>query len=253
MTEKTAIYLRVSTEEQADNGYGLDVQREKCHAMAAVKDWSVVAEFIDDGVSGTKDESERDGLNQLLEAACAGEVDAVIVAALDRLGRKTTLIIDLVDRLTGCGVEFVSCKESIDTSTAAGRFVLTIFAGLAQLERDNIVERTTDGRNERGKVDGERGGRLPYGYKRVFDAETGKAVGVELNQETADNVRRIFSERSDGETLTAIADGLNADGIVSPRGAKWYASSVRSVLQNESAYNGGQRWQSEVRWPVILA
>jgi len=252
VTEKAAIYLRVSTEEQADNGYGLDVQREKCHAMASVKGWPVVAEFVDDGVSGTKDESQRDGLNQLLEAACSGDVDAVIVAALDRLGRKTTLIIDLVDRLTGCGVEFVSCKESIDTSTPAGRFVLTIFAGLAQLERDNIVERTTDGRNERGKVDGERGGRLPYGYKRVFDAETGKAVGVEVDQVKADVVRQIFAERLAGETLTTIADGLNADGIESPRGARWYASSIRSVLQNESAYSGGRRWRSEARWPVIL-
>jgi len=245
-TENAAIYLRVSTEEQANDGYGLDVQREKCLAMATVKDWLVVAEFADDGVSGTKDESERDGLNQLVESACAGDIDAVIVSSLDRLGRNTRLVLRLVERLNECGVVIVSCKESLDTETAAGRFVLRMFASLAELERDNIVERTTAGRNARGMVDGERGGRLPYGYVRTETV-------IEVDQVKADVVRRVFAERSDGETLTAIADGLNDDGIVSPRGAQWYASSVRSVLQNEVAYNGGQRWQSEVRWPVILA
>lgn len=77
--------------------------------------------------------------------------------------------------LNELGVELVSCKESLDTSSPAGRFVLTMFAALAQLERDNIVQRTTDGRNQRGRIDGERGGRVPMEYKRVF--ENGKATG----------------------------------------------------------------------------
>src|SRR5262245_25772148 len=86
---RAAIYLRVSTEEQASDGYGLAVQRERCRAMATVKGWSIVAEFNDEGISGTKDASGRPGLAALLAAAEAGEIDAVIVLALDRLGRKT--------------------------------------------------------------------------------------------------------------------------------------------------------------------
>lgn len=244
MTVKAAIYMRVSTEDQAEK-YGMDVQDEKCRAMATVKGWPVAAAFRDDGISGTVDESERPGLAALIAAAEAGEVNALIVAALDRLGRKTRIVLDLVERLAACGVEIVSCKENLDTSTPAGQFVLTIFAGLAQLERDTIVERTTAGRNARGRKDGEKGGRVPMGYYR---AES----GVQVNPVDATIVRRIFARRWQGQTLTAIADGLNRDKIKTPRGRKWHASSVREVLLNEPIYRGGRRGPSPVTWPVIL-
>jgi site-specific DNA recombinase len=76
-------------------------------------------------------------------------------AALDRLGRKTRIILDLVDQVVEASCELVSCKESLGTNTPAGRFVLTILAVLAQFERGNIVERTSSGRNARGRRDGE--------------------------------------------------------------------------------------------------
>lgn len=247
---RTAIYLRVSTEDQA-NGFGLDVQEEKARAMATVKGWPVVHVFQDDGISGTLDERSRTGLAALLRAARRRRVDAVIVASLDRLGRKTSLVLTLVEKLKAAGVALISCKESLDTSTASGQFVLTMFAALAQLERDTIVERTTDGRNQRGRVDGEKGGRVPLGYARHFD-DRGKARGVQVDDLAAVVVRRIFTERDAGATLSAIADGLNADGIRTARGRAWHASSVRTVLQNEPVYRGGARGESRLRWPAIL-
>ena len=181
-----AIYLRVSTEEQV-SGYGLDVQRERCLAMATVKGWAVepIHIYADEGISGTKDASARPGLAALLAAAEIGNIRAVIVLALDRLGRKTRLVLDLVDTLAASHVQLVSCKESLDTSTPAGAFVLTMFAALAQLERDTIVERTTAGRNARGRKDGEKGGRVPYGYLRtsegiVIDPERARIVQAML-------------------------------------------------------------------------
>lgn len=240
----SAIYLRVSTEEQVEQ-YGLDVQREKTAAMATVKGWTVTAVYSDEGISGTKTEAERPGLAALLDAVEAGEVDAVIVAALDRLGRKTKIILDLVDRLAARGVLFVSCRESLDTSTAAGQFVLTIFAGLAQLERDQIVERTTAGRNARGRKDGEKGGRLPLGYVRSDNGPQVDPVGAVI-------ARRIFAKRQASLTLQRIADELNEGRILTPRGTIWHPSSVRAVLENEDAYRGGQRNGSPVRWPKIL-
>lgn len=245
MTTRAAIYLRVSTEEQANDGYGLDAQESKCRAMATVKEWQVVETYIDDGVSGTKDESERPALAEFLTAACSGQVDAVIVSSLDRLGRNTRLVLRLIDRLAECGVAIVSCRESLDTETPTGRFVLRMFASLAELDRDNIVERTTDGRNARGRIDGERGGRLPYGYSRT-------ETGVEVDQAAAEVVRRIFGMRADRMTLMSIAEQLNKDGIKSPRGRRWYASSVSQILLNKHAYRGGRRWQSETSWPVVL-
>jgi site-specific DNA recombinase len=250
MTIQTAIYLRVSTEEQTEK-YGLAVQLAQCEAMAIVKGWDVAGVFTDEGISGTKDESDRPGLQALLSAVDAGQVQAVIVAALDRLGRSTRLILRLVDKLAGANVAIVSCKESIDTTTPTGQFVLTVFAALAQLERDTIVKRTTDGRNERGKRDGEKGGRVPMGYERVF--EGGKATGaICVNEGEAAVVRDVFDWRTCGRTLTAIADELNRRGILTRRGRIWHASSVRELLLNADAYRGLPRNGSGITWPVIL-
>lgn len=251
MTTQAALYLRVSTDEQVTQ-YGLDVQLARCEAMATVKGWVPSCVFTDEGISGTKDATARPGLAALLAAVDAGEVNAVIVYALDRLGRSTRLVLELVDRLAATGAQLVSCKESLDTSTPAGQFVLTIFAGLAQLERDTIVARTTDGRNARGKVDGEKGGRLPMGYARQLVA--GKATGEVFTVDgEAALVRRIFALRSAGATLTQIANELNGAGIKTRRGGQWHASSVREVLLNEADYRGGRRNGSGRQWPVILA
>lgn len=243
-TVKPALYLRVSTTEQAQEGYGLAAQRARCMAMITVKGWPEPVEYADEGISGTKDERDRPGLAELLEAINEGEVNAVIVAALDRVGRSTSLVLRMVERMESAGADLVSCKESLDTSTPAGRFVLRMFASLAELERDNIVERTTGGRNERGKKDGEKGGRLPLGYIRL--------EGVEIDQAAAETVKRIFALRKADMTLTAIAGDLNATGTPTRHGAKWYASSVREVLLNEDNYRGGLRGDSPERWPIIL-
>lgn len=242
---KTAVYLRVSTSEQAESGFGLADQRTKCYAMAAVKGWEVVSEFVDEGISGTKDATGRPGLAGMLQAVCNGDLNGVIVASLDRLGRSTHVVLDIVEHLTECKAEIVSCKENIDTSTPMGRFVLTVFAALAQLDRENIVQRTTDGRNERGKVDGDRGGRLPMGYIRT-------ANGPEIVEAEAEIVRDIFSQRAADATLTTIADNLNSRGISTRRGGNWHASSVSDVLGNEDKYRGGLRGASGLTWPAIL-
>lgn len=239
---RAAIYLRVSTDEQAISGFGLDVQRERCRAMATVKDWSIVETFADEGISGTKEATNRPGLAALLQAAADGSIDAVIVLALDRLGRKTRIVLDLIEQLSDAGIVLVSCKESLDTTTPQGQFVLTMFAALAQLERDTIVERTTAGRNERGKRDGERGGRMPFGYVRT-------EAGIVVDDHAAQLVRWIFQQKQRGGSLRSIAAGLTGP---SPQGGQWRGSSVAAVLANEAAYLGGRRGESEVCWPTIL-
>lgn len=241
---KAGIYLRVSTEEQAEEGQGIDSQLRKCQGMAAMRDWAVAGVYADRGISGTRPASERPELSRLLADLEAGQISVVIVAALDRLGRKTTIVLDLVERITGAGAEFASTKEALDTSTATGRFVLTMFAALAQLDRDNIVERTTDGRNERGRKDGERGGRMPYGYLRTPD-------GPVIDRSKTTVIRQIFRLRGKRPrpTLRQIAEQLTVPG---PRGGRWHASSVAEVLRHEAAYRGGMRGESAVCWPAIL-
>lgn len=248
---RAAIYLRVSTTDQATEGNGLEAQRHGTMAAAVVKGWTPVCEFEDAGISGSLGEADRPGLAALLAAVEAGEVNAVIVSALDRLGRSTSKTIELVKRLQAAGCELISCRESLDTATPAGWFMLTVFAALAQMERDVIVGRTTAGRNVRGSRDGERGGRLPLGYRRIF--RDGKAVGVEVDQEGAAVVRRILGMRDAGMTLRGVADTLNADGVPGGRGGSWGPSAVKLVCENRDSYAGGTRGASGVHWPAVLA
>lgn len=244
---RAALYLRVSTDEQANDGYGLDVQRTRGLAQITAKGWQLAREYVDAGISGTLDASDRPGLAAMLADIAAGLIDAVVVLSLDRLGRKTMLVLSLVERLTSAGVTLVSCKESLDTSTPTGQFVLTMFAGLAQLERDTIAERTRAGRDARGMVDGERGGRVPYGYVRSADGV------ITIDPDAAETVRFIFSLHRQGVSMNKIAARLNTDRIPTTRGgSRWYASSVREVLLNEADYRGGTRGASNVRWPAII-
>lgn len=246
MLNRAAIYLRVSTDDQATEGYGLDVQRERCRAQAIAKGMQVVAQYADEGLSGTLPVANRPALAELMAEAEAGRIDAIIVLALDRLGRKTKIVLDIAEQCQALGVSLISCKESLDTSTPQGQFVLTMFAALAQLERDTIVERTTAGRNQRGKIDGDKGGRVPLGYNRAADG------AISIDEAGAAVVRHIFSLHSTGFSMQKIADKL-AD-LPTSRGAKrWYASSVWNILQNEADYRGGRRGDSDLCWPVILA
>ncbi len=233
---------------QATAGYGLDVQRAECDSKARRLGWDIVAEYSDAGISGTKDASERPALGELVAALEAGELDAVIVYALDRLARKTLLALELVETITDAGAALVSCKEDLDTSTATGKFALTLFVALAQLERDKIVERTTAGRNQRGKQDGYKGGQLFYGYQQ-------QPAAIVIDEQEAETVRLVYSLKSRGLSLRKIAAELDARNIPTPRGGKlWYAATVGLILSDEAkaAYRGGLRGDSAARWPAIL-
>jgi site-specific DNA recombinase len=166
------------------------------------------------------------------------------VLALDRRGRETKVILDIVERITNAGAEVISYKEALDTATPTGRFVLSLFAGLAQLERGNIVERTSSSRNARGRKDGEKGGRVPYGYVRA-------AGGILIDPAAV--VRRIFRMSSHRYTLRQIAQELNDASISTPKGGSvWYPGTVAVILKNKPIYTGGKRGDSEARWPAIL-
>jgi site-specific DNA recombinase len=241
-----AIYIRVSTDEQATTGFGLDVQRTQTTGMAMVKGYTVSQVYEDAGLSGTLGPKQRPALGRLLADVKAGKVQVVVIAALDRLGRSTRIILDVVDAITSCGAQLISCRESLDTTTPTGQFMLTIFAALAQLERDQIVKRTADGRAERGRKDGEKGGSLPLGYKREDGSVKVDAVGAAV-------VRRIHSLRAATYSLASIAGVLNSEGVPTAHGGKcWYPSSVLEVLNNEAAYRGAKRGESAQRWPIIL-
>lgn len=239
-----AIYLRVSTEEQID-GFGLQAQLAACKGYALALGYEVTAIYEDAGLSGSLGVNDRPALKALIRDCDSGKFGAIFVAAIDRLSRKASLLLSIWDSIEEKGVAIVSIKERIDTSTPSGRFMRTMFAGVAELERETIKERTTAGRNERAKKDGEKGGRLPLGYTRVNGI-------IEIDIPNAWIVDLIFELRNNGATLTAIATALNEKGAPTSRNGRWYASNVREVLLNEEKYRGGKRGDSEVNWPVLL-
>jgi DNA invertase Pin-like site-specific DNA recombinase len=180
----------------------------------------------------------------LARSVQAGRVTVVNIAALDRLGRSTRIILDRVDTITEAGAALVRCRERLAPTSAAGTFVLTIFAALAQMEREVIVKRTRDGRNRRGRRDGDTGGNIPSGYQR----EHGAIVVVTTS---ASVVRRVCTLRA-LVSLHSIAGKLNSEDVPTPNGGKfWYASTVRHLLIQETMYRGGRRGERTASWPVL--
>lgn len=157
-------YVRVSTEEQAEEGFSLAAQRRSIAAFCEAKDWQLVHIYADEGISG-KDVRNRPALQTMLVAAQNHECDVVVVARLDRLSRTTTQLLALVhSSFTSNDVRLVSVSEGIDPTTPAGQFVMTILAGLAQMEREQIGERTRAGMHE-ARRQGKHIGKCPFGWR----------------------------------------------------------------------------------------
>lgn len=151
-----AIYARVSTGEQDHS-----MQLEELRAMAAARGWRA-EEFVDTGSGSKKDLPER---ARMLEEARRGRFGAVLVWRFDRFARSTQQLVEAMENFKSWGVEFVSLREGVDTTTPAGRFAFTVFAGIAEFEREIIRERVKAGL-ENAKRNGTRSGR-PVGRPRV--------------------------------------------------------------------------------------
>lgn len=199
-----ALYRRVSTDKQADEGYSLDVQLEKLQAYA--KTMSNVKEarvYTDDGYSGSG--LDRPGMKQMIEDIEAGVITHVVVVKLDRLSRSQKDTLHLIeDVMIPANVAFISILESFNTDTAFGRAMVGILSVFAQLERENIFERTRGGmqkRVEKGYWPG--GGRTPYGYD--YDS----AKGILVPNQEADMVRHIYDRYLAGASMQNIADELD--------------------------------------------
>ena len=147
---ETAIYVRVSTEEQVKEGYSIRGQEQKLKDYARIKDWQIYDIYIDEGISG-KNITARPEINRLIEDVKQGNVKNVLVFKIDRLTRSTSDLIYLIDLFNEYNCAFNSLMESIDTQTASGRMFLKIIGIFAEFERENISERITLGRERKVK------------------------------------------------------------------------------------------------------
>lgn len=198
--QKVALYIRVSSEEQATSGFGLDVQRERLTAFAKSQGWDDVELYMDDGYTGTN--TNRPALKRLIRHIEAGKIHTVVVYKLDRLGRKQKDVLELLeDVFEANGVAFKSATEPFDTSTPLGKAMLGILAVFGQLERDMIIERTTSGRRERVNQGMWHGGRIPFGYHWNKEAKE-----LEIKPDEAAIIREIYKRFLKGQSRLAIAE-----------------------------------------------
>ena len=217
-------YVRVSTEEQAEQGISLQVQRSKVRAYAKLHDLNLVSIFADEGVSGRT--LDRPGLQELLATVSGKDDETVIVYRLNRLSRHTRHLLELVEETFVQGnTDLVSVNERIDTMTPTGRFFLIIMAALAQMERELIGDRTRQTLRYK-KERGERLGSTPLGYD---------TVDGELVQDSGEmkTVKFILDLREQGWTYAAIAERLMQDKVPTKRGGKWHPSTVRYIVNND--------------------
>ncbi len=151
--KRVALYARVSTSDQH-----VETQLYDLRLLAQQRGYTIVAEYTDVGISGTK--ARRPGLDALMSDARKRKFNCLLVAAFDRIARSTRHFLQVVDELDSLEIEFVSRRENIDTSGAMGRMFLTIISCVAELEAELIKERIRAGMRRR-KLEGFRLGRQP--------------------------------------------------------------------------------------------
>ena len=228
---ETGIYLRVSTEEQAQDGFSIRGQEQKLKDYARIKDWSVYRVYADEGISG-KNITGRPAMNELIEDIKREHVKNVLVFKIDRLTRSTADLIYLVDLFNNHGCAFNSLMESIDTQTASGRMFLKIIGIFAEFERENIVERVKLGFERKVKEGYCLSTHISsYGYTR----KKGEKI-QQIDPEEAETVRKVFDMYvNQGFSLLKIAETLNALKVptkLKKSNSGWAVMTVRNILTN---------------------
>lgn len=238
MKSKTliAIYIRVSTQEQASEGYSIGEQEARLTKYAEAHNWITYKIYSDPGYSGAK--MDRPGLKELIQDVKAGKIKKVLVYKLDRLSRsqKDTLYL-IEDVFIPNEVDFVSMTENLDTGTPFGRAMIGILSVFAQLEREQIRERMQLGADARAKDGYYHGGAYaPIGYDYI----EGELI---INEYEALQIRKIYDLAETGIPIYSVYKYMRDHGYKHKYGS-WTDSSVRSALTS-IVYSGRITWKGQ--------
>lgn len=246
---RAAIYVRVSTEEQAAEGYSIDAQKELLQDYCLVEGWDVAGVYEDDGFSGRND--KRPAYRRMM--AEMDSWDLILVIKMDRIHRNSRNFMNMMEVLDRHGKMFVSQSESLDTTNALGRFVVDMIQRLAQLESEQIGERTHMGMREKAETleDATEGKRTmgftpPFGYRLENGA-------LKEDEDELPVVKRMFDEYAEGRTVDEICWSLNREGILTRRGNPWNKRNMSTILHNP-VYAGFMRWEDVlIKHPAAVA
>lgn len=229
------IYIRVSTDEQAKEGYSLSAQRERLKAFCIAQDWHDFKFYVEEGVSGRT--TKRPKLKELLQHVEQGSINTLLVYRLDRLTRSVRDLHNLLDKLDKNGCTFKSATEIYDTSTAMGRMFITIIASIAQWESENLGERVRMGQIEKARQ-GEWSAQPPFGYNKIDKR-------LIINPEEKEVILDMIEKVKSGYSMRKLALYLESTEIKPVRGKQWHITSIRDMLTNPALY-GAMRWRDEI-------
>lgn len=239
---RAAIYARVSTEDQAREGFSIGAQLKRLRSYCLARGWTVTGEYVDEGFSGRS--AERPEYKRMMHEKDLWDV--LVVLKMDRIHRNGHNFTLMMDFLRSWNKEFNSMQENFDTTTAIGRFVMDTIQRIAQLESEQIGERVKMGMTQKAiEGKGNLGHPAPYGY-RYQEGELLLDEGESLV------VERIFRMASSLSSLSQICEQLNTSNILAKNGGLWQRATVHGMLMNriyigKYAWNGIERDAPDLR------
>ena len=224
-------YIRVSTDGQVgEDKFGIDSQKEQILEYAKRNDYEIVEWFIDEGVSGIKE--NRPAFDKIIYGDVTNPpYESVIVAKNDRVARDINIYFYYKMMLKKKGITLISISEDFGQFGVFSSILEAFTLCVAEMERENITKRTSMGRGAKAAKGGYSGGQAPYGYK-VVDKK------LVIVPEEAEAVRDMFSMSEAGKTLQAIADEMNRRGLKTHRGGIFRTSTIQTILANRKTYEG---------------
>lgn len=222
---RVALYVRVSTQEQAREGYSIGEQIDRLQKYADAMGWIIYKTYTDAGFTGAN--TDRPAMKELIKDVQNGKIEKVVVYKLDRLSRSQLDTLYLIEKVfLANNTDFVSMNENFDTSTPFGRAMIGILAVFAQLEREQIKERMTMGKDARAKEGKWSGGVCPIGY----EYKDGELV---VNEFSAMQVKELFKLFNEGMPLRTIERVFNEKGYKNQYGKAWAPRQMRRTLDNK--------------------
>jgi site-specific DNA recombinase len=229
-------YVRVSSEEQAREGFSLEAQDNHIRKYVNDEGWQLHDMYVDPGKSGK--DLKRPDMQRLIADLQAGKFQVIIVHKLDRLTRNVGDLHYLLQLLEKHNIKLVSISEKLDTSTAMGRMFVYMLGIFAQWYRENLSEEVIKGQEQRAKNGLRNTASRPYGY------EVGENLALSVNPVEAEHVRQIFEWYLAGHGIIKIATLLNKNGVPSPGGSIWRDRNIGDILDNIT-YVGAVHWKRE--------
>lgn len=251
-SEKTkkmvAVYARVSTTEQAEEGFSIPEQLRTTYEWCEKQGYEVYKEYVDRGISG-KSINGRPSLKQLLNDAKQKKFDIVIVWKMNRLARNILDLLKIVNIFEEKGITFRSYTEQYETESPSGKLQFHMMAAFAEFERANIAENVKMGMVARAREGSWNGGQV-LGYDSVETESTNrkrKSTKLVIKEKEAQTVRRIFQLYLEGNGYKSIANTVNKEGHRSKKNNYFSINAIKTILTNP-IYVGYIRYNVRRDW-----